>query len=100
VSEQQPDPIDMDSLTFTDEQVTDVPPPATEAKVKVPRTYRLSFELDQWITKTADAKGLRPSDVVRDLLELGRAAYVQVDRPVSMADVLSAVMSVRPRDAA
>jgi hypothetical protein len=99
-SGQQPDPVDMDALTFLDEPVIDVPPPATADNVKVPRTYRLPVEFDQWITATAQAKGVRPSDLVRDLLELGRAAYEQVDRPVSMADVLAAIMSVRPRDAA
>ena len=97
---QQPDPVDMDALTFLDEPVTDVPPPATADNVKVPRTYRLPVDLGQWIAATAQAKGVRPSDLVRDLLELGRASYQQVDRPVSMADVLSAIMSVRPRDAA
>jgi hypothetical protein len=97
---QQPDLVNMDALTFLDEPVTDVPPPATADNVKVPRTYRLPVELDQWIAATARAKGVRPSELVRDLLELGRVAYEQVDRPVSMADVLSAIMSVRPRDAA
>lgn len=98
--DQQPDPVDMDALTFLDEPVTDLPPPATAENVKVPRTYRLPVELDQWIATTARAKGVRPSDLVRDLLELGRAAHEQADRPVSLADVLSAIMSVRPRDAA
>jgi hypothetical protein len=96
----QPDPVDMDALTFLDEPVTNIPPPATADNVKVPRTYRLPVELDQWIAVTAQDKGVRPSDLVRDLLELGRAAYTQTDRPVSMADVISAIMSVRPRDAA
>jgi hypothetical protein len=97
---QQPDPVGMEALTFLDEPVTNIPPPATADNVKVPRTYRLPVELDQWIAVTSQANGVRPSDLVRDLLELGRAAYAQADRPVSMADVLSAIMSVRPRDAA
>jgi hypothetical protein len=98
--DQQPDPVNMDALTFLDEPVTDIPPPATPDNVKVPRTYRLPAELDQWITATAHAKGVRPSDLVRDLLELGRVTYTHNDRPVSMADVLTAIMSVQPRDAA
>jgi hypothetical protein len=100
MSEQQPDPVDMDALVFTDEPVTDLPPPATVANVMVPRSYRLPFALDEWITRTAAEKGVQPSDLVRDLLALGRAAYERVDRPVSLAEVISAVMSVSPRDAA
>ena len=96
----QPGAIDMHNLTFTDEHVEDVPPPAGPDDVKVARSYRLPVELDQWINQTASAKGITPSVLVRDLLELGRAAYQEADRPVSLADVLRALASVRSRDAA
>lgn len=97
----QPEPIDVDKLTFTTEAVGVVPAPAASPdEVKVTRSYRLPVELDQWIARTAAAKGVKPAVLVRDLLELGRAAYHQADRPVSMADVLAALAAVRPRDAA
>ena len=54
----------------------------------------------QWITQTAAAKGMQRSALVRNLLELGRGVFEGADRPVSMADVLSALASVRPHDAA
>ena len=43
--------------------------------MKVPRTYLLSAELDQWITQTVGARGLQRSDLVRNLLELGRGVF-------------------------
>ena len=56
----------------------------------------MSVELDQWITQTAATKGIQRSDLVRNLLELGRGVFEGPDRPVTMADVLSALASVRP----
>lgn len=96
----QPGAIDMHNLTFTDEPVEDVPAPAGPDDVKVVRSYRLPVELDQWINQTASANGIKPAVLVRDLLELGRAAYQEADRAVSLADVLRALASVRSRDAA
>jgi hypothetical protein len=100
VVSEQPDAIDLDNLIFTDEPVTDIPPVAGPDDIKVARSYRLPVELDQWIITTAAAKGVKPSTLVRDLLELGRAAYQNADRPVSLADVLAALAAVRSRDAA
>lgn len=100
MSEQQPDPVDMDTLTFTDEAVHDVPPPATPSTVMVPRSVRVPFDLDRWVTATAQRRGVKESDLLRDLLVLGRSAFEQYDHPVSLADVLSALVAVRPRDAA
>lgn len=97
---EQPDAVDVYSLTFTDEPVVDVPPVAGPDDIMVARSFRLPVELDQWIIQTASAKGIKPSALVRDLLELGRAAYQDADRPVSLADVLAALASVRSRDAA
>jgi hypothetical protein len=100
VTSEQPDPIDLDSLTFTDEPVIDLPPIAGPDDFTVTRNHRLPFELDQWITHTASAKGIDPSTLVRDLLELGRASYQGADRSVSLADVLAAVASIRSPDTA
>lgn len=93
-------PIDMDALTFFDDPVVAVPPPADPDEVMVARSYRLSVELDQWIQHTAAARGVKPSALVRDLLELGRTAYQESDRSVSLADVLAALAAVRSCDAA
>jgi len=98
---EQPAGVDMHALTFTDEPPGEVPPrPRAPEEVKVPRTYRLPAALDQWITQTAAAKGVQRSDLVRNLLELGRDVFEGADRPVSMADVLGALASVRSHDAA
>lgn len=96
----EPAPVDMAGLTFTDAPVDDVPAPAGPDDVKVVRSYRLPVELDAWIVQTASSKGIKPSTLVRDLLELGRAAYQDADRAVSLADVLRALASVRSQDAA
>jgi len=98
---EQPAGVDMHALTFTDEPAGEVPPrPGGPEEVTVPRTYRLPAELDEWITRTASARGVQRSDLVRNLLELGRGVFEGADRPVSMADVLSALASVGPHDAA
>lgn len=97
---EQPDAIDMDDLTFIDATPSDVPPPARPDEVTVPRTYWLPVDQDQWIIRTALAKGIPPAMLVRELLELGRTAYEQADRRVSMADVLAALASVPSGDTA
>ena len=98
---EQPAGVDMHSLTFTDEPAGEVPPrPRGPDDVKVPRTYRLPVELDEWITRTASTRGVQRSDLVRNLLELGRGVFESADRPVSMAAVLSALASIPPHDAA
>ena len=100
----EPAAVDMFGLTFADRTVEvpveDVPAAAAPDDVKVVRSYRLPVDLDQWINQTATAKGIKPSTLVRDLLELGRAAYQDADRAVSLADVLRALASVRSKDAA
>lgn len=96
----EPAPVDMAGLTFTDALAEDVPPQAGPDDVKVVRSYRLPVELDAWIVQTASSKGIKPSTLVRDLLELGRAAYQDADRAVSLADVLRALATVRSKDAA
>ena len=97
---EQPQPIDLDDLTFDDQPAVDVPAPPHPDEVMVARSYRLPVDLDHWITQAATAKGIKPSVLVRDLLELGRAAIQDTDRKVSLADVLRALASVRSPDAA
>lgn len=100
LSNQQPGAVDVHGLTFTDAPVDNVPPAAGPDDIKVARSYRLPIDLDQWIAQTAADKGIKPSTLVRDLLELGRAAYQDADRAVSLADVLRALASIRSKDAA
>ena len=99
MSEQQPDPVDMEHLTYVDGPVLDLPPAGRPDDVKVPRTFRLPVDLDAWITTTAADKGVQRSDFVRDLLELGREAFEGADRQISLADVLTALASIRSRAA-
>src|SRR3954451_13848049 len=102
MTEQQPDPVDMDNLTFGDGPMDVVlPAPPRPDDIKVPRSYRLPVDLDQWITRTAAARGQKPSDFVRDMLRLARSVLdPENDRQVSMADVLRALATVHTHDAA
>jgi hypothetical protein len=77
MTEQQPDPVDLGHLAYTDEPAPDLPPAGPD-DIEVPRTFRLPVELNSSITTTATA-GSRQS---------------------SLADVLSALVSIRSRDAA
>lgn len=95
----EPASVDMLSLKFTVGPFVDLPAAASPDDVKVVRGYRLPVDLDQWINQTASTKGIKPSTLVRDLLELGRAAYQDADRAVCLADVLRALASVRSNDA-
>jgi hypothetical protein len=95
--------LDLEALTFVGEVPQDELPPAPESTsdVLVVRTYRVSVEMDEWITRTTREHGIRSnSELVRELLELGRAAMESNDRQVSMADVLRALAQVRSRNAA
>jgi hypothetical protein len=95
---EQPGAIDTYNLRYVDEPVPELPAPGAE--VMIARSYRLPVELDQWITATAAGRGIKPSVLVRDLMELGRSAYEGADRPVSLAEVLTALASLRSRPAA
>lgn len=95
--------LDLEALTFVGEVPQDELPPAPESTsdVLVVRTYRVSVEMDEWITRTTREHEIRSnSEMVRELLELGRAAIESNDRQVSMADVLRALAQVRSRNAA
>lgn len=74
--------IDVENLTFVDEPVPELPPPG--ADVMVVNSSRIPVELDQWIKRTADHRGVKESVIVRELLELGRSAYEGADRAVTL----------------
>ena len=95
--------VDLDDLVFSDEAPgpDDVPPrlqPGEE--VMVVRSYRIPVELDAWLREQAEARRVTRSDLVRDLIELGRIALTGTDRSISLADAIRALTNVRPLDAA
>jgi hypothetical protein len=98
-SDRDPLQIDMDTLTFLDEPA-DLPPAMPVDESKVVRSYRIPVPLDHWLTMQASARGMTNSDLVRDLLELGRATLEASDRSISLADAMRALATVRPLDAA
>lgn len=102
MSELQPDPVDMDALTFLEQPAMVVPAaPQSADDVMVPRSYRIPVDLDAWITAGAAGAGQKPSEFVRDMLRLARHVMEREgDRTVSMADVLRALAAVRPYEAA
>ena len=89
--------VDMNQLTFLDEEPTEVPPRLADGEdVKVVRSYRISVELDRWLTSEAQVRAISNSELVRELLELGRATSERADRPISLADALRALSGLRP----
>jgi hypothetical protein len=92
--------VDMDTLTFLDEPAELPPALQPGEEVKVVRSYRIPLGLDQWLTEQAKARGTTNSDLVRELLELGRHTLETADRPISLADAIRALATVRPLDAA
>lgn len=83
----------MDGLTFSDESA-ELPPPPNEP-VMVVRSLRLPVELDQRLKAAAQTRGVRMSTLVREWIELELTALEQ-DQPISRADALRAVASLRP----
>jgi len=90
--------IDIDALSLVDD-LFDPPPsrrPSAEQRgeAKVVRSYRIPTELDQWLTAQARERGVSNSDLVRDLLELGRSTVEGSDRTISLADAIRALAAV------
>ncbi len=96
-----PAAVDMETLTFLDGAATELPPDLLPGEdIKVVRSYRIPLSLDQWITEQARARNTSNSELVRELLELGRQTVEGTDRPISLADALRALATIRPLDAA
>jgi predicted DNA-binding protein len=83
----------MDGLKFSDE-TAELPPPATDP-VMVVRSLRLPVELDQRLKAAAAGRGIPMSTLVREWIELELTALEQ-DQPISRADALRALASLRP----
>jgi hypothetical protein len=101
---QEPKPAEvqalMEDLTFTDETVPAGELPPADAPVKVVRSMRLPFEIDEELKAAAAAGGLKPGEFARELVESGLAQMRSEDRQVSLADVLRTLARMRPTSAA
>ena len=83
----------MDGLTFS-EETAELPPRPTEP-VMVVRSLRLPVDLDQRVKAAAQGRGVAMSALVREWIELELTALEQ-DQPISRADALRALASLRP----
>jgi predicted DNA-binding protein len=73
----------------------DAPAPPRPNEVMVPRSVRWPLELDRRVKAVAEARGVTMSQLVRDWVELELAA-LESDTPISRADALRALASLRP----
>jgi predicted DNA-binding protein len=83
----------LDRLEFSDEIVT--PPPVPDGDVMAVRSIRWSADFDGRVKAAAKQRGVSVSQLVRDLVELELAA-MENDQPISRADALRALASLRP----
>jgi predicted DNA-binding protein len=88
----------MDSLEFGEDVAEDELPPR-DAPVMVVRSLRLPFELDQRLKAAAQRRGVPTSTLVREWIELELTA-LEDDQPISRADALRALATLRPMGAA
>jgi predicted DNA-binding protein len=95
MSELSQDPNEfMDSLTFG----ADAPaPPVLDAEhpVMVVRSLRWPLDLDERLAAAAKSRGVTRSQLIRDWIEIELAA-LENDQPISRADALRALASLRP----
>jgi predicted DNA-binding protein len=88
----------MESLEFDGEADESELPPR-DAPVMVVRSLRLPFALDQRLKAAAQRRGVPTSTLVREWIELELTA-LEDDQPISRADALRALASLRPMGAA
>lgn len=88
----------MESLEFG-ETVSDELLPPRGAPVMVVRSLRLPYELDRRVKAAAERRGVPTSTLVREWIELELTA-LEDDQPISRADALRALASLRPLGAA
>jgi predicted DNA-binding protein len=88
----------MESVELGEDAAEDeLPPPG--APVMVVRSLRLPVELDQRVKAAAQHRGVPTSTLVREWIELELTALEQ-DQPISRADALRALATLRPLGAA
>ena len=88
----------MESLEFGADAAEDEVPPR-DMPIMVVRSLRLPSELDQRLKAAAKRRGVRTSTLVREWIELELVA-LEDDQPISRADALRALASLRPMGAA
>ena len=88
----------MESLEFDGDAPEDEVPPR-DAPIMVVRSLRLPSELDQRLKAVAQRRGVPTSTLVREWIELELTA-LEDDQPISRADALRALASLRPMGAA
>ena len=88
----------MESLELGEGAPGDEVPPR-DAPVMIVRSLRLPFELDQRLKAAAQRRGVPTSTLVREWIELELTA-LEDDQPISRADALRALASLRPMGAA
>ena len=83
----------LESLEFGPEAADELPAPGSP--VMVVRSLRLPFELDRRLKAAAERRGVPTSTLVREWIELELTA-LEDDQPISRADALRALASLRP----
>lgn len=84
----------MDDLTFSPERAELPPVPGPEESMVV-RSLRLPLDLDRRLKAAAAARGVAMSTLVREWIEL-ELTTLERDQPISRADALRALASLRP----
>jgi predicted DNA-binding protein len=88
----------MESLEFGEDASEEELPPRG-APVMVVRSLRLPFELDQRLKAAAQRRGVPTSTLLREWIEL-ELTGLEDDQPISRADALRALATLRPMGAA
>jgi predicted DNA-binding protein len=88
----------VESLEFGADATEEELPPRG-ATVMIVRSLRLPFELDRRVKAAAERRGVPTSTLVREWIELELTA-LEDDQPISRADALRALASLRPIGAA
>jgi predicted DNA-binding protein len=84
----------MDGLQFSNEPAQ-LPPRPEDTTVMVVRSLRLPLELDRRLKAAATGRGVPMSTLLREWIELELLGLEQ-DQPISRADALRALASLRP----
>jgi hypothetical protein len=91
--------MDNPALAWEDVPEDQAPPELGESEaeaVMVVRSLRMPLEMDQRIRAEADARGVTWSELIRDWAAIELAALAD-DQPISRADAMRALATVRPR---
>jgi len=86
----------LNDLTILDEAPpADIPLPPADNEVMVVTSLRLPLELHERLKAAAEARGKPFSTLVREWIEM-ELANLENDQPISRADALRALATLRP----